>query len=181
MKHGFIMIIHMEPTGLIRTIHQKQQVHPSIGSAKSMAAVFWGLKGLIHVAILGHGQSFDSEFVCETVLPGLELAVKTTRPVLGLSGVSLHWDNARPHKSAALRIKELQHPPYSPDLAPCDFFLFGYLKNKIQGRHFRDENEIRSAITELFDEIQQTTLEDVFVRWKERLESVIENGGEYLP
>jgi hypothetical protein len=28
------------------------------------------------------------------------------------------------------------HPPYSPDLAPCDFSLFPRLKIKLKGRHF---------------------------------------------
>jgi hypothetical protein len=28
------------------------------------------------------------------------------------------------------------HPPYSPDLAPCDFALFAKLKMKLKGQHF---------------------------------------------
>jgi histone-lysine N-methyltransferase SETMAR len=50
-------------------------------------------------------------------------------------GSLLHHDNARPHTGGATqeRIEELQwelleHPPYSPDLAPGDFYVFGSLK-----------------------------------------------------
>jgi hypothetical protein len=51
-------------------------------------------------------------------------------------GVLIHHDNARPHTTQATqeRIQELQwelleHPPYSPDLAPRNFHLFGSLKH----------------------------------------------------
>ena len=49
--------------------------------------------------------------------------------------------NASLHKAAIVReylkqekVVELPHPPYSPDLAPCDFFLFSRLKKHLVGR-----------------------------------------------
>jgi histone-lysine N-methyltransferase SETMAR len=58
-------------------------------------------------------------------------------------GVLLHYDNVRPHTAQATqgRIQELQwelleHPPYSLDLAPSDFHLFGLLKR------FADDEEV---------------------------------------
>jgi hypothetical protein len=33
----------------------------------------------------------------------------------------------------------MPQPPYSPDLAPCDFFLFSYLKQHLEGKHFARE------------------------------------------
>ena len=52
-----------------------------------------------------------------------------------MSGVHLLHDNASSHmcevvKSflASEKVKVLNHPPYSPDLSPCDFFLFSRLK-----------------------------------------------------
>ena len=57
------------------------------------------------------------------------------RPSKGWSGVHLLHDNASPHKCevvksflASEKMKVLNHPPYSPDLSPCDFFLFPRLK-----------------------------------------------------
>ena len=41
----------------------------------------------------------------------------------------------------------LEHPPYSPDLAPSDFFLFPEMKRQLKGRRFEDRNEI-CAVTE---------------------------------
>jgi transposase len=52
-------------------------------------------------------------------------------------------DNLPIHKSKVTRAKLSQmpvrlapHPPYSPDLTPSDFFLFGYLKTKMLGLEF---------------------------------------------
>ena len=71
------------------------------------------------------------------------------------TGVCLLHVNARPHTAAATvsTIGELQcecipHPPYSPDLAPSDFHVFGALKDARSGTQFRDVGEVRSALHE---------------------------------
>jgi histone-lysine N-methyltransferase SETMAR len=68
-------------------------------------------------------------------------------------GVLLQHDNARPHTARATheRIQELQwklleHPLYSPELAPSDFHLFSPLKNPLDGRCFADEEEVETEV-----------------------------------
>ena len=65
----------------------------------------------------------------------------------------LQHDNARPH--ASLDTTEcvtkfgwtmLPHPPYSPDLAPLDFHLFGPLKEGLRGQHFVNNNVVIDAV-----------------------------------
>ena len=58
------------------------------------------------------------------------------RPKTGLKGIKLLHDNAPCHRASVVtdflkeeKVKILPHPPSSPDLAPCDFFLFPRLKN----------------------------------------------------
>ena len=53
------------------------------------------------------------------------------RPVTGLRGLCLIHDNAPAHKRVLVqdflkeeKVVQLSHPPYSPDISPCDFFLF---------------------------------------------------------
>jgi transposase len=65
----------------------------------------------------------------------------------------LFHDNARPHTAAhtvatlrALKFEVLKHPPYSPDLAPSDFHLFGHLKEHMLGQNFADDNEVMEAV-----------------------------------
>ena len=47
-----------------------------------------------------------------------------------------------------LNIEPLQHPPYSPDLAICDFFLLQSVKDHLRGRKFESREELGTAIME---------------------------------
>jgi hypothetical protein len=65
------------------------------------------------------------------------------RPRTGVLRIKLLHDNAPAHKSAMVQeyLKEsgldvLDHPPYSPDLSPCDFWLFPRLKEMLAGNRF---------------------------------------------
>jgi histone-lysine N-methyltransferase SETMAR len=42
--------------------------------------------------------------------------------------------------------EEINHPPYSPNLAPSDFYLFKDLKKVLHGRRFSGEDEMKSAV-----------------------------------
>ena len=46
----------------------------------------------------------------------------------------------------ALKCEVLKHPPYSPDLAPSDFHLFGPVKEHFQGQKLADDNEVMEAV-----------------------------------
>jgi transposase len=76
-------------------------------------------------------------------------------------------------------IARAPHPPYSPDLSPCDFRLFGILKQKMKERVFQSEGEILAAVTESWNEFTFEDIQRVFHNWMERLIWVIANSGEY--
>jgi histone-lysine N-methyltransferase SETMAR len=52
-----------------------------------------------------------------------------------------------------LRLDRVPHPPYSPDLSPCDFSLFGMLKQKIKDRVFQTIEEILDAIRHVWRKV----------------------------
>jgi hypothetical protein len=56
----------------------------------------------------------------------------------------------------------LQHPAYSPDFAPSDFFLFGSLKEKLIDFDCRSREHVKIAITSIFTEIDTETLVAIF-------------------
>ena len=69
--------------------------------------------------------------------------------------VILHHDNARPYTAAQtvqtinnLGWELLPHPPYSPDLAPSDFHLFGPLKEFTKGTKFESDDEVKSVVSD---------------------------------
>ena len=74
------------------------------------------------------------------------------------AGVLLLHDNESAHmpriSRAAMRkcgFVELNHPPYSPDLARIDYFLFRNLKEFLRGRRFPDGNAVKETVTGYFD------------------------------
>jgi len=102
-----------------------------------MVTVFWDVEGVILIEFLPMGETINSTGYQET-LKKLAVAIRRNRPTL--QNVILHHDNARPHTAqattAAIAAKGwtvLPHPPYSPDLAPSDFHLFGPLKDYLRG------------------------------------------------
>jgi histone-lysine N-methyltransferase SETMAR len=78
-----------------------------------------------------------------------------------------------------VKIERLPHPAYSPDLSPCDFWLFGMLKGNMKDRAFQTVEEIFDVITLIWNGVRFEQLQSVFLNWIERLEWVISNGGEY--
>jgi hypothetical protein len=59
-------------------------------------------------------------------------------------------------------LKRAPRPPYSPDLALSDFYLFGYVKHQLQGHEFTEGTEFVSAISRILNQIPTYTLVDVF-------------------
>jgi histone-lysine N-methyltransferase SETMAR len=71
--------------------------------------------------------------------------------------VKLLHDNALVHTLVAAKaaiqccgVQELNHPPYSPDLAPSDYFLFSKLKSNLRGKKFTSDEEVISAVLNHF-------------------------------
>ena len=72
--------------------------------------------------------------------------MKITKGVLFLHDDALaHWAIATQKKLAYLGFQCLDHPPYSPDLAPSDYHLFPGLKKQFKGRHFSSDAEVIAA------------------------------------
>jgi len=90
----------------------------------------------------------------QEVLPRLRDAVRRKRPELWENQTwMLHHDNAPAHASLLFRnylgkhqTSVVPHPPYSPNLAPADFFLFPKLKTTLKGRHFQTMEEIQENV-----------------------------------
>ena len=110
---------------------------------KVLLTVFFDASGVVHHEYLPEGSIVNQTYYNE-VLKRLRDAIRRKRPELRRSGDwFFHHDNAPVH--SALRAREflakhsitvLPHPPYSPDLAPCDFFLFPMLKRPLKERRF---------------------------------------------
>lgn len=104
-----------------------------------------------------------------------------------IADMIFHQDNAPSHRAAEtqdtirkLGFEILEHPAYSPDLAPCDFFLFPTLKNVLRGKHFDDVNELAYAVQGAISAIKGDFYLNSFMSWVRRCEKCICFHGEYF-
>ncbi|XP_076170482.1 protein GVQW3-like [Ptiloglossa arizonensis] len=74
----------------------------------------------------------------------------------------------------------MPQPPYSPDLAPCDFFLFPKLKRPMKGRRYATLDEIKTASKEELKRIQKNDFLKCFEDWKNRWHKCIISHGDYF-
>jgi len=152
-----------------------------------MLICFFDIQGIVHREFVPRGQTVNQEFYLG-VLKRLRERVRRTRPELWRSGEWLiHHDNAPAH--TALRIRQfltsqgmtlVPHPPYSPDLAPADFFLFPRMKGDLKGRRFDTVEDVIAASTRALNSIQVKEFRRRFEQWKQRLDKCISSNGEYF-
>jgi hypothetical protein len=132
---------------------------------KTVISAYFIHQGFVSIEELPKTERLNSTFFTETFLLSLVQSVSLFRPKMQAQGYWPHIENARSYnfalslyKTEEPRFIKLLQPLYSPDLAPCDFFLFGYLKKKTQGINFRSQNGVISAVTTILREIPVRTL-----------------------
>lgn len=129
---------------------KKFKTQPSAG--KIMGSVFWDSQGLIMIEYLDHGATITGNVYAEQIKKLRREIIEKRRGKLAKI-VLFHQDNAPAHKSAVAMaaiqdagFEILDHPPYSPDLAPSDFYLFPRLKEHLRGTKFEDDEEVKAAV-----------------------------------
>jgi histone-lysine N-methyltransferase SETMAR len=165
---------HYQPDSKCASIKWKHPSSPPIKKLKynvkqsagkvMMLTVFWDSQGVLLAHFQTHGENVNSASYeyCEVLLK-LRDAVRRKRPGRLAGGVLLHHDNARPHTARATqeRIQDLQrelieHPPYSPNLAPSDFHLFGPLKTTLVADVSLMTKRLRQGRRSVWDNSQKT-------------------------
>jgi len=103
--------------------------------------------GILLIDYLPKGQTINAEYY-SFLRVQLEDILKEKRRGKVTKGVLFLYDNALDHRAPAqkelayLGFQCLDHPPYSPDLAPSDYRLFPGLKKQLKGRHFSSDAEV---------------------------------------
>ena len=119
-----------------------------------MIMVFFDARGFVHHEFVPQGQTVNQE-VYISVLRRMREAVRRRHPDRRASGQwTLLHDNVRPHTALSVsrfltkhNVAVLPHPPYSPDLSPCDFFQFQRLKKRLKGWRHENIEAIQAAAT----------------------------------
>jgi transposase len=134
-----------------------------------MITIFFTSTRLLVLNFVPKGTKFNQCYFIDTVLPNLYSKKRRIARRKGLPSFSVHMDNSMCYNGAKIteklekrHIPRAPHPPYSPDLSPCDFWLFGILKQKMKERVFQSEEQILSAITESWNELTFEDIQRVF-------------------
>jgi len=137
-----------------------QIVRTSRFSKKRMFCVFYTVDGCIARIVVPEGKTVNGEFYGNEVLPNVFKKFREIRNRKTVQNVMLYHDNALPHKHQLVKrllqqeqVNLLPHPPYSPDLSPCDFFLFPRLKKELAGRSYNEVNSLARGIQAVVDSI----------------------------
>ena len=122
-------------------------------SDRMLYAIFFDSKGPVFQIPVPKGSSVTGKFYRESVPTQLLDFYQKCRPRTGVRCIKLLHDNAPGYKSATAQeyLKEsgldvLDHPPYSSELSPCDFWLFPRLKEMLAGHRFESRCGIGSAV-----------------------------------
>ena len=138
---------------------QTEQIHPQTFDDP----FFWQHWHDLHA--LGSHWTVNKEYYVE-VLGEFRKRFLGKRPALFKSDQwHFHQDNAPVHNSilvidylTKMGIKTVPQPPYSPDLAPCDFWLFP----KLRGCRYETIEEMKEAVTKVIDTLTQEDFDGAF-------------------
>ncbi len=141
---------------------------------KSMYSIFFKTTGLVHIDCLESGETISGQYYIENCLKPIVKDINKQRPTSGTTNLKFLYDNARPHVQIAVKsylndagFTLICHPPYSPDLAPSDFWLFDHIKS-----HLGDHENVKSQklqITRIMRDIPKEEYRKTFEKWLQRM------------
>lgn len=185
-------IFQYDPETKRQSMHWKTPASPRMKKArmsksrvKAMLIVFFDIKGVIMTEWVPEGQTVNQKYYIDTLIKLREKIRKKRPDSWKNDSWILHQDNAPAHNALSVkqfladkRIPVLEHPPYSPDLAPCDFYLFPKVKSALKGRHFRSVEEVKAETAKLLKALTPEDLQHCFEQWQARMQRCIHRGGE---
>ena len=161
----------------------RQKLHEE----KTMLVLFFDHNGPLVIDFVPQKQRINSDYYCER-LDDFNNAYLSRPREQRHRGLFLLHDGATSHTSKEtqrhlkkLEIKTLEHPPYSPDISPCDYAVFGPLKKRLRGQHFPTLQALQNEATRILkEEFKPEFYEKAIFRLKKRWQTVCDYKGEYL-
>jgi hypothetical protein len=149
-----------------------EMARDTIQDRKIVVTIAWNPLGFPLIAALPKGRTFNAKYDRDNILAALtelqpEDDGKNSLFMLTIQELTL----LKNVEFFAKRMDCGRSPlPYSPDLAQSNFFLFGYVMERLKGMVFPSYEELLDAIGEVVTDIESETLTVVFEHWMERLE-----------
>ncbi|GFR81410.1 transposase [Elysia marginata] len=168
-------------------VDRPAMLRPGFQSRKRMFTVFFNYRGSLAEDILPQDTTMTNTYHVQDVLSHVKSAINEQRPKVSTSKTLFLHDNAGPHKARAttqslleLGIKVLPHPAYGFDNAPCYFWLFPILKDRLAGRKFHRIQDLAKAVNSELRTIPEEDYQGAFQKWQITLKRCIESHGGYF-
>jgi histone-lysine N-methyltransferase SETMAR len=162
------------------TVVRRSQHEPKI-----LFSIFFRSNGPLLVHSVDRGVKIDRFYYIDNCLKTVVEEVKKQRPKTGTHGIKMLHDNASSHGSPAVEhylkqegINLMPHPPYSPDLSPCDYWLNDYIKRNLTDQ--TNAETLHKAVSNIVFSIPEKEYKKTFDRLIERMELCIDNNGNYF-
>lgn len=161
---------------------------PNIHAAKVMLCIWWDQDGVIYYELLKPNETITGEHY-RTQLMRLSRALREKRPQYEQrhEKVILQHDNARPHVAKpvktyleTLKWEVLPHPPYSPDIAPSDYYLFRSMAHGLADQQFRSYEDISKWLDSWIASKDEHFYRHGIRALPERWEKVVASDGQYF-
>lgn len=117
-----------------------------------MTTIFWDIRGILLIDYKERNTTINAQYYAN-LMPRLRDAIKHKRRGKRARGIRLLHDNTPVHTDLFVKtavkqcgFTEISHPPYSPDLAPSEYYLFSKLKSDLQGRKFETDDDLQAAV-----------------------------------
>ncbi|CAG8620886.1 15183_t:CDS:1 [Racocetra persica] len=156
-------------------------------SKKQIFCIFFAADGIVTSKVIPEDTNVNNRFYSNTVLSKVFNNFMKKKNRHTVKDVLLYYDNARSHKADIVTnylkkkcIKLMPHLPYSPDLTPCDFYLFPKIKNELAGRHFEQVENLAKAIKTITDNICMDEYNRCFKNLQTWLKTCIEFNEEFF-
>ena len=150
---------------------------------KLLMIPFFDSTGMIYMHRVPTGQTVNKEYYVEALREFRKRFRRKRRALFKSSQWHFHQDNAPVHNSilvtdylTKMGIKTPPHPPYSRDLAPCDFWLFPKLKEKLRDCRYETIEEMKNVVTKVIDTLTQEDFHEAFQKLLERYKCIAARG-----
>ena len=154
---------------------------------KVMLITFFDHQEMVHHEFVPQGQTVNQHFYKEVLTRLVNKICQKQRAFWAGKTWILHHDNAPAHTALSVKqfwdskeITTLHHPPYLPDLAPCNFFLFPKLKGILKGICFQGVKDIKTSMMRHLKTITKEEFSQCFKAWSKRMEKCIKANREYF-
>ena len=155
---------------------------------KTMLVLFFDCQGVVHLEFVDKGMITTERYI--QILRRFRESVRRKRPQLWIhqrdkfillqDSASAHTSNLAAEYFHKVDMDLLSHPPYSPDLAPCDFWAFPHLKKIIRGHRFLSLDDLKVEVSRTLRSIPEETFREAMDKLAVWYQKCIDAQGDYF-